>query len=181
MATTDRGIYYTDGGNDGDVADLNIITKAMADSTEAALDVLAETVPVHAIGTRATSMALPYTSATTITWTAEVDPSGMLGASSFTLPSAGIYQVSACADCTASDEGGAGYFVTQIVQNGSQVAYATTPRSPYGPQGVDGASSVSTTIAAAAGDTLQLKIWNAYVSGATACTFARMTVVRLGA
>lgn len=34
---------------------------------------------------------------------------------------------------------------------------------------------------AAAGDTLQLKIWNAYDSGATACTFARMTVVRLGA
>ncbi len=42
MATTDRGIYYTDGGNDGDLADLNVITKAMADSTEAALDVLAE-------------------------------------------------------------------------------------------------------------------------------------------
>jgi len=40
VATTDRGIYYTDGGNDGDVADLNVITKAMADSTEAALDVL---------------------------------------------------------------------------------------------------------------------------------------------
>ncbi len=40
MATTDRGIYYTDGGNDGDVADLNVITKAIADSTEAALDAL---------------------------------------------------------------------------------------------------------------------------------------------
>jgi len=40
VATTDRGIYYTDGGNDGDVADLNVITKAIADSTEAALDAL---------------------------------------------------------------------------------------------------------------------------------------------
>lgn len=40
MATTDRGIYYTDGGNDGDVADLNVITKAIADSTEAAMDAL---------------------------------------------------------------------------------------------------------------------------------------------
>ncbi len=111
----------------------------------------------------------------------EVDPHGIVGGGTFTLPSAGVYQVSACTDCVASDDEGVGYFVTQIVQNGSQVAYASTPRSPYGPQGVDGASSVSTTIVAAAGDTLQLKIWNAYTSGVTACTFARMTVVRLGA
>ena len=58
MATTDRGIYYTDGGNDGDVADLNIITKAMADSTEAALDVLAETALPKAGGTMTGAIAM---------------------------------------------------------------------------------------------------------------------------
>jgi len=46
VATTDRGIYYTDGGNDGDLADLNVITKAIADSTEAAIDAVA----VRAVG-----------------------------------------------------------------------------------------------------------------------------------
>ena len=38
MATTERGIYYTTTANDADVADLNAITKRIADSVEAALD-----------------------------------------------------------------------------------------------------------------------------------------------
>lgn len=38
MATTERGIYYTTGANDADIADLNVITKRIADSVEAALD-----------------------------------------------------------------------------------------------------------------------------------------------
>ena len=41
MATTDRGIYYTTSSDDATVADLNVITKAIADSTEAAIDAVA--------------------------------------------------------------------------------------------------------------------------------------------
>ena len=41
MATTERGIYYTTGADDAAVADLNVITKQIADSTEAAIDAVA--------------------------------------------------------------------------------------------------------------------------------------------
>lgn len=46
MATTERGIYYTTSADDAIVADLNVITKAIADSTEAAIDAVA----VRAVG-----------------------------------------------------------------------------------------------------------------------------------
>ena len=50
MATTDRGIYYTTSANDSDVADFNVISKAIADSTEAALDVLDADIPTITVG-----------------------------------------------------------------------------------------------------------------------------------
>lgn len=50
MATTERGIYYTTSADDAIVADLNVITKAIADSTEAAIDMMAAAVPVGGVG-----------------------------------------------------------------------------------------------------------------------------------
>ena len=105
MATTERGIYYTDGGNDGDLADLNVITKAMADSTEAALDVLAETVPAatkayvdaaqnYCTGTQSGQTITPNLD-TNIGWNAEIDPGGILDGSTgiVTIPTKGLYTV----------------------------------------------------------------------------------------
>lgn len=135
--------------------------------------------PVHAIGVRSGSLSLTYGGYTTVTWTAETDPSAMLGSSTATLPSAGIWHVDAYADCTNSDVSG-GYFLLEIRQNSTTIAVVSTTRD-VGLNGPDGVMAVSALVSAAASDTISVRVYNTYTSGGQNCTAARMSVVKLGA
>lgn len=83
MATTPRGIYFTDETNDQDVADFNVITKRVADSVDVGLQMLdalspvagVEQVTTDALGDAAFLIPEPVTGTT---WSVQVQAVGGL-------------------------------------------------------------------------------------------------------
>lgn len=124
MATTERGIYYTTGADDAAVADLNVITKQIADSTEAALDALdgLKAARYYCTATQSGQTLAPNADCI-VTYDGEIDPGSMLntGTGVATIPAKGLYTVSGGLGYTADTVGDA-FRRLRVLVSGSPIA-----------------------------------------------------------
>ena len=121
--------------------------------------------PRYAIGTRDSALTLAAYSETTITYTAETDPSSMLntGTGIVTLPTAGLWEISGYVDTSAT--GGTSRLT--LYHGSTVVAYAAL--ASY--------ASASAYVVAAASDTVKMAVFND--GSAKSCSNARFAVVRI--
>ena len=121
----------------------------------------------YAIGTRDTSLTLAAYSETTITYTAETDPSSMLntGTGIVTLPSAGLWLVTG----SAIDTNATGGISRVLLWHGTTQVAA---------QAINETASATAVVYAAASDTVRMGIFND--SSSKSLTVARFTAARIG-
>ena len=134
--------------------------------------------PVHAIGVKTGSTSLSYNTYTTVTWTAETDPAGILGSTDATLPSAGVYALSGYASVTSDTTDM--IVQTHLQHNGADVALEVRQLSAPA-IAVPASMSLSAVIVAATSDTIRMRVYNSCTVGTQSLTAARMSLVKVGA
>lgn len=183
MATTERGIYYTTAAdNDDDVADLNIITKDVADSVQAALDVVDAV--AYATGQRVTgSQVVSGGSSATVTYSAESDPLGMLSAGTVTVQDDGLYMVSggvAATTTTVQSMMRLGVAVNGVQASNDVPQDREVSLQPPGFSTFEAFVQVTGIYVLSAGDTVALTYTNESSSTAHTIAKARFSVVKIG-
>ena len=123
--------------------------------------------PVYAVGTRDSALTLAAYTDTTITYTAETDPSAMLntGTGVVTLPSAGLWLLTGFVAGTTT-----GYSNRLAIVHGS---------TEVARQAMTDSANVSALVVAAASDTVYMAAYND--STAKSAIVARFTVAKIGA
>lgn len=176
MATTERGIYYTAAADDTTVADFNVITKRIADSTESALDQLQAHSDTRSAtpffsGVKTGDWAIAPGVGSLVGFNASlVNPDGLLVPGSVVQMTPGIWQIDASAGLLSPSA--SAFFRLQLLLGSETLAQSSSG------QWLSCSAALRVTSAPPA---LGLLACNDSGSETITLTWARMSVARIGA